>query len=189
MLLSPTQTPAGDVAVKMPKRPWYPDLKPRPDIFGLHYVTLMHAACESDAERQQRVAKVEAGVKAAYAAAVHHLGEDAARSLFLEMTRAQKRGRGKALAPDRDASPCCRLMMPAPTMRAFPRLPGVCDARARTSATPPLRLKSTCESSWPSEKSASTRRKLKRVAGEWRFAMSRQRWPAARCPVPGRGKK
>lgn len=89
--------------MKMPTRPRYPDIKPRPDIFGLYHVTLIHRACETEAELQQRIAKVEAGVKAAYDPAVHHLGETAARSLFVKMTQAQKRGRGKALAPDRDA--------------------------------------------------------------------------------------
>jgi hypothetical protein len=88
--------------MKMPSRPWYPPMQPRPDIFGLHHVTLLHAACESDAERQQRFAKVEAGMIAALEAAVHHLGEDAARELFNRVLRRPKRGRGKALAADRD---------------------------------------------------------------------------------------
>lgn len=89
--------------MKMPKRPWYPNMQPRPDIFGLHHVTLLGAACEKPAERQKRVEKVEAGVKVAFKAAVHHLGEDAARELFVRVTQRPKRGRGAALAPDRDA--------------------------------------------------------------------------------------
>jgi hypothetical protein len=89
--------------VKMPRRPWYPPMQPRPDIFGLHHVTMMGRACENDAERQQRMAKVEAGVKAAFKAAIHHLGEDNARELFAQVLRRPKRGPGKALATDRDA--------------------------------------------------------------------------------------
>jgi hypothetical protein len=77
-------------------------MQSRPDIFGLHH-PLLAAGCESDAERQQRFAKVEAGVIAAFKAAVHHLGEDAARELFNRVLRRPKRGRGKALAADRDA--------------------------------------------------------------------------------------
>jgi hypothetical protein len=46
---------------------------------------------------------VQAGVIAAFKAAVHHLGEDAARELFSSVLRRPKRGRGKALAADRDA--------------------------------------------------------------------------------------
>ena len=89
--------------MKMPRRPWFPPMQSRPDIFGLHHVTLLGAACESDAERQRRFAKVEAGVVAAFKAAVHHLGEDAARRLFNRVLRRPKRGRGKSLAADRDA--------------------------------------------------------------------------------------
>jgi hypothetical protein len=89
--------------MKMPIRPWYPNIQPRPDVFGLHHITLLSAACETPAERQKRVEKVEAGVKAAFKAAVHHLGEDAARELFVRVTHHPKRGRGAALAPDRDA--------------------------------------------------------------------------------------
>jgi hypothetical protein len=89
--------------MKMPKRPWYPNVQPRPDIFGLHHVTLLGTACETPAERQKRVEKVEAGVKAAFKAAVHHLGADAARKLFVKATHRPMRGRGAGLAPDRDA--------------------------------------------------------------------------------------
>jgi hypothetical protein len=77
--------------------------KPRPDIFGLHYMTLLHLAGESAAERAKRVAEVEAGVRAAFKAAIHHLGEADARALFAKVLRRPKRGRGKALAEDRDA--------------------------------------------------------------------------------------
>jgi hypothetical protein len=89
--------------MKMPKRPWYPPTPQRPDIFGLHHVTLAGAACENDAARGQRIAKVEAGVAAAFKAAIHHLGEEEARELFNRVMRRPKRGRGKALASDRDA--------------------------------------------------------------------------------------
>lgn len=89
--------------MKMPTRPWYPPVELRPDIFGLHHVTLLETACESDAARAQRAAKVEAGVTAAFKAAIHHLGEEEARALFSSVLRRPKRGRGKALAPDRDA--------------------------------------------------------------------------------------
>lgn len=89
--------------MKMPMRPWYPPVKLRPDIFGLLHVTLLETACESDAALAQRAAKVEAGVTAAFKAAIHHLGEEEARALFSRVLRRSKRGRGKALAPDRDA--------------------------------------------------------------------------------------
>jgi hypothetical protein len=89
--------------VKMPRRTWYPSMQSRPDIFGLHHVTIIGRACESDVERRQRVAKVEAGVKAAFKAAIHHLGEDDGRELFARVLRRPKRGPGKALATDRDA--------------------------------------------------------------------------------------
>jgi hypothetical protein len=77
-------------------------MNPQQDIFGLHYVTLLGAACESDAERARRFAKVEAGVTAAFKAAVHHVGDDGARQLFRKALRRPKRGRGVALAFDRD---------------------------------------------------------------------------------------
>lgn len=89
--------------MKMPKRPWYPLMSDRPDIFGLQHVTLAGAACETDAARKKRFAAVEAGVTAAFKAAIHHLGEDEARELFNRVMRRPKRGRGKVLAPDRDA--------------------------------------------------------------------------------------
>ncbi len=89
--------------MKMPTRPWFPPMEARPDIFGLHHVTILAAACESDAERKERMAKVEAGVVAAFKAAVHHLGEDQARQLFRRVLQRPKRGQGKAHVPDRDA--------------------------------------------------------------------------------------
>jgi hypothetical protein len=88
--------------MKMPSRPWFPPMNPQQDIFGLHYVTLLGAACESEAERARRFAKVEAGVTAAFKAAVHHVGDDGARQLFRKALRRPKRGRGVALAFDRD---------------------------------------------------------------------------------------
>lgn len=89
--------------MKMPTRPFFPPLKSQPDIFGLHRVTFLGAAGETDVERRRRVAKVEAGVVAAFEAAVHHLGEDAARELFNGAMRRPKRGLGKSQAADRDA--------------------------------------------------------------------------------------
>jgi len=89
--------------MKMPIRPWFPPTKPRADIFGLHQVTILGTACETDAERARRIAAVEAGVDAAFQAAIHHLGQDEARRLFQRVLRRPKRGQGKALAPDRDA--------------------------------------------------------------------------------------
>ena len=89
--------------MKMPRRPWYQPIKPRPDIFGLYHVTLMEAACETDVERDQRIAKVEAGVLAAFKAAIFHLGENQACSLFRRILRQPKRGLGKVHSPDRDA--------------------------------------------------------------------------------------
>src|SRR6266545_2652004 len=90
--------------MKMPRRPFYPGtLKPRPDIFGLHHVTILGQACETDAEKQKRKAIVEKGVLAAFKAAVHHLGEDEARKVFRQVLRRPKRGKGKMHAADRDA--------------------------------------------------------------------------------------
>jgi hypothetical protein len=86
--------------MKMPRRPFFPPVASRPDIFGLHQPTI--AAGESDADTLKRFAKVEAGVVAAFRAAVGHLGEDEARRLFARVVRRPKRGRGKGLAPDRN---------------------------------------------------------------------------------------
>ena len=47
--------------MKMPTRPWYPPVELRPDIFGLHHVTLLETACESDAARRKPL--VEGGVR------------------------------------------------------------------------------------------------------------------------------
>jgi hypothetical protein len=88
--------------MKMPRRPWYPPMKPKPDIFGLYHLTILGAACEKPAERTKRVARVKDGVRAAFKAACHHLGEEEARELFASVLRQGKRGRGTALAADRD---------------------------------------------------------------------------------------
>lgn len=90
--------------MKMPRRPFFPGtLKPRADIFGLHHMTLLGEACESEADRKKRFATVESGVLAAYKAAVAQLGEDRARELFQRVLRRPKRGNSKSIAPDRDA--------------------------------------------------------------------------------------
>jgi hypothetical protein len=89
--------------MKMPTRPWYPPMQPQTDIFGLADITLLGAAFETPKQRQARVARVEDGVKAAFDSAVRHFGGDAARELFARVTRLPKRGRGKALASNRDA--------------------------------------------------------------------------------------
>ncbi|MGA8498335.1 MAG: hypothetical protein WB764_22805 [Xanthobacteraceae bacterium] len=65
-------------------------------------MTIMHSACESPVDRAKRLAKVEAGVRTAFRAAIHHMGEADARALFARVLRRPKRGRGKALAGDRD---------------------------------------------------------------------------------------
>ena len=88
--------------MKMPSGLWVPPANPRADIFGLHHVTILGAAGESDAERARRFAKVEAGVAAAFKAAIHRIGEDHARRLFRKALRRPKRGRGRVLAVDRD---------------------------------------------------------------------------------------
>jgi len=88
--------------MKMPRRPFFPPVNQPPDIFGLHTLTLVGQACETATERAQRVAKVEAGVHAAFRAAISHLGEAEARELFRSALQKPKRGVGKALAPDRD---------------------------------------------------------------------------------------
>jgi hypothetical protein len=90
--------------MRMPRRPFFPGtLKSRPDIFGLHHVTILGQACESDADKQKRRATVEKGILAAFKAAVHHLGEDEARKVFRQVLRRPKRGKGKMHAADRDA--------------------------------------------------------------------------------------
>jgi hypothetical protein len=90
--------------MKMPRRPFFPGtLKPRPDIFGLHHLTILGAACECEADRKKRFATVEAGVLAAFKAAMSHLGEDQARVLFQRVLRRPKRGNSKTVAPNRDA--------------------------------------------------------------------------------------
>jgi hypothetical protein len=88
--------------MKMPRRPFFPLANPPPDIFGLHWLTLAEDACETVKERAQRAAKVEAGVGAAYGAAVRHLGEEEARKLFRSVMRRRKRGANKESPPDRD---------------------------------------------------------------------------------------
>ena len=88
--------------MKMPRRPWYPPMEARPDIFGLYHLTILGAACETPTDRAKRVGRVEDGVRAAFKAAIHHLGEEAARELFASVLRRGKRGRGRALAADRD---------------------------------------------------------------------------------------
>ena len=88
--------------MKMPQRPWFPPTTPQLDIFGLQTPTFLGQACESEPEKQKRIAKVEKGVADAFTAAVRQLGEDAARDLFTRVMRRPKRGRGKTLAPDRE---------------------------------------------------------------------------------------
>jgi hypothetical protein len=88
--------------MKMPRHPVYPVAIP-PDIFGLQHPSLLAQACESEAEKQKRIARVEAGVDAAFKAAVRHLGAEEARRLFARVVRRPKRGQGKMLAPDRNA--------------------------------------------------------------------------------------
>ncbi len=88
--------------MKMPRRTFFPIYKQPNDIFGLQHVTVLGQAGETDTERRRRIAKVEAGVADAFKAAVHHLGEDEARQLFLRVMRRPKRGPGKTLARDRD---------------------------------------------------------------------------------------
>ena len=88
--------------MKMPRRPFYPVALP-PDIFGLHNLSLLGQACESEADTKKRIATVEEGVIAAFKAAVRHLGEEEARRLFKRVVRRPKRGLGKVLASDRDA--------------------------------------------------------------------------------------
>jgi hypothetical protein len=87
--------------MKMPRRPFFRPVAPRLDIFGLRHLTLAHGG-ESAADRQMRVATIEAGVVAAFKAAVGHLGDDEARRLFARVLRRPKRGHGKMLAPDRN---------------------------------------------------------------------------------------
>lgn len=90
--------------MKMPGRRSFPGmLKPRPDIFGLHHLTILGAACETEADRKKRTATVEAGVLAAFKAAMMHLGEDEARDLFQRVLRRPRRGNSKTVDPNRDA--------------------------------------------------------------------------------------
>jgi hypothetical protein len=52
---------------------------------------MLGAACESDADRGKRFAKVEAGINAAFEAAVHHIGDERARQLFQKVLRRPNR--------------------------------------------------------------------------------------------------
>ena len=52
--------------MKMPRRPWFPPMKPRSDIFGLFPLTLIGLACEKPNERAQRETKVAKGVTIAF---------------------------------------------------------------------------------------------------------------------------
>lgn len=88
--------------MKMPVRRFFPPLKPYTDIFGLPHLSFLAQAFETDEDRGRRVLKVEEGVVAAFQAAVVHLGDEQARALFNQVMRRPKRGRGKALAADRD---------------------------------------------------------------------------------------
>lgn len=90
--------------MKMPGRRYFPGtMKPHPDIFGLHHLTILGAACETEADRKKRTSTVEAGVLAAFKAAVAHLGENEARELFQRVLRRPKRGNSKTVDPNRDA--------------------------------------------------------------------------------------
>jgi hypothetical protein len=90
--------------MKMPHRPFFPgSIELRPDIFGLHHLSLLAQAGESEDTKQKRAATVEAGVLAAFKAVAAHLGEVEARQLFKRILRRPKRGTGKMLAQDRDA--------------------------------------------------------------------------------------
>lgn len=89
--------------MEMPRRPFFPPVALPPDIFGLPHLSLLGRACETEAERLKRRSIVEAGVVAAFKAAIDHLGEEQARLLFARVVRRPKRGPGKALAADRDA--------------------------------------------------------------------------------------
>jgi hypothetical protein len=91
--------------MKMP-RPLYPLhllVPSRPDIFGLRVLSFVASAGENESERQKRVAKIEKVLKDTFRAAARHVGEEEARRLFERIIQKQKRGRGKALAPDRDS--------------------------------------------------------------------------------------
>lgn len=89
--------------MKMPERRFglfsYP---PKPDIFGLHHLTILSEACLSDAERKERVAKIEAFVAKTFKAATYQLGDEQSRQLFARVLRRAKRGQGKAHVADRD---------------------------------------------------------------------------------------
>lgn len=87
--------------MKMPKQPFFPVELP-PDIFGLPTPTVIGLACETDEQARARTERVRTGVAAAFEAAVVHLGEDQARSLFKEVVRRTKRGAGTHFESDRD---------------------------------------------------------------------------------------
>jgi hypothetical protein len=159
--------------VKMPRRPWYPPMQPRPDIFGLHHVTIIGRACESDAERRQRVAKVEAGVKAAFKTAIHHLGEDDARELFVRVLRRPKRAPGRRSRPN--GTPAYwKLLTLRPKARASPGSPGGFAPKGPTLATRLGPLRSKSASCWRSERNASTVSASTRDVGGWQCGMKRQ---------------
>jgi hypothetical protein len=87
--------------MKMPHHPFYPSSQ-SPDIFGLGYPSILGQAGEAPADTQKRIAMVEAGVIAAFEAAIRHLGDEEARRLFSRVVRRPRRGRGKMLDPHRD---------------------------------------------------------------------------------------
>jgi hypothetical protein len=89
----------------MPARPFFPGQlgAMKPDIFGLHTQSLLSVAGETEGERKARVDTVKTGIRAAFNAAVDHLGEEQARKLFQDVLRKpRQRGASKHLAADRD---------------------------------------------------------------------------------------
>ncbi len=87
--------------MKMPSRPFFPHELPA-DIFGLHRPTILELACETEEEVRARSERVRAGVASAFEAAVDHLGEERARSLFKSVIRRTKRGAGTHFDTDRN---------------------------------------------------------------------------------------
>jgi hypothetical protein len=94
-----------EVLMKMPVRRYFPMDLP-PDMFGLHSLTLLGEACLTDAERRERVTKIEARVTETFEAAVRQLGEDEARKLFRRASCKRKRGAAKVLAAPAPLAAC-----------------------------------------------------------------------------------
>ena len=155
--------------MKMPRRTFFPLVNPPPDVFGLHTLTLVGMALETDAERAQRVATIEGGV---------------ARSLWRSGSAisARRRRGGSFVASCESGSEartkrrlriaindCWRLMMSVRRVRASPlSRGGFTQSSAPNSAIRQRRSRRKFASSGMSETNVATRQQFKSGVGAWR---------------------